>query len=124
MGALLPTIAGQPPSAVPNPSRDKLEDCSWERALRDRRDRAGCRSGPHRKRDNRSCRQDFEEGHWSSSKFSSRLALRDQHQDRGADIASHEDADEGGGERKAVLERKDLGGIGGAENFVMVVSLY
>ena len=51
----------------------------------------------------------------ASSKFSSRLALRDQHQDRGADIASHEDADEGGGERKAVLERKDLGGIGGAE---------
>ena len=70
MGALLPTIAGQPPSAVPNPNRDKLEDCSWERALRDRRDRAGCRSGPHRKRDNRSCRQDFEEGHWSSPRSS------------------------------------------------------
>src|SRR5215216_3338768 len=39
--------------------------------------------------------------------------LSDQHHDRGADVAGHEDADQRGGEWKAVLERVDFGGVGG-----------
>src|SRR5215217_3105031 len=43
------------------------------------------------------------------------LRLGDQHENRGADVASHEEAEQRRGERKAVLEGEDLGGVGGAE---------
>src|SRR5215211_644444 len=43
------------------------------------------------------------------------LRLGDQHENRGADVAGHEEAEQRRGERKAVLEREDLGGVGGAE---------
>src|SRR5215208_6410008 len=40
--------------------------------------------------------------------------LGEQHQDCGADIASQENGDQGGGERKAMLQREELGCISGA----------
>src|SRR3954451_3558236 len=41
--------------------------------------------------------------------------LGEQHHDRGADVAGQEDTEQRRGERKAVLEREHLGGVGGAK---------